>query len=242
MVNTQEARPARRPQGSLSARQWQELRQAARLSRSEGVEVSRYGFTFRPALGSNNPVHGSEAAARGAAPAPAPSPATAPAPAPSMRQATPRNVRRAQEHQALMRVQGMWLPLVLRLARKNRTVIRDSVWTSWMRARMSPKLDARLRLRDLLWRAWTTKQVGSSSATRDLSLRDVFMRDTFCEACKRMSDRIASAIQAQEEILLTCPDPGRPSLPTRGVDEAGLMTPASARKGKKSRGRGGRGS
>ena len=49
MVNAQEARPARRPQGSLSARQWQDIRQAARLARSEGVEVSRFGFTIRPA-------------------------------------------------------------------------------------------------------------------------------------------------------------------------------------------------
>lgn len=230
MVNTQEPRPARRPKGSLSARQWQELRQAARLSRSEGVEVTRYGFTFRPAPDSNR-VRGGELSARGAAPSTEPSTKQ-----PSKKKPSARDVRRAQEFQARQR----WRPLGYRLARMHRRLTRDDVWTSFMRARLSHRQDVQLRLCSLLWRAWTTPQVGTSSASQDLSPRDVYRRKSFRDARVRMSARIAAAIQAQEEILLTGSD--RPPLPTRGVDEAGLTTPASARRGKKSRGRGGRSS
>ena len=232
MSNTQETRPARRPQGSLSARQWQEIRQAARLARSEGVEITRFGFTIRPAPGSNSTVPASESTTRGPAAA---------TPSPSKKQPTQRNVQRAQDYRARAQAAQRWLPLVRRLLRTGRKVIRDNVWTSWMRARMSPRQDVRRKLHDLLWRAWTTPQFGSSSAPRDLSLRDKYRRESFNTARDRMRVTIAKAIQAQEEILMTCPDPGRPSLPTRGVDEAGLKTPTSARVGKKSRGRGGRG-
>ena len=157
-----------------------------------------------------------------------------------MRQLSTRNAQRAQEFQARMRTQQRWLPLVRRLLRKHRKENRDALWTSWLRARLNHRQKTQQKLRDLLWRAWTVPRFGSSSAFQDLSLRDKYRRESFREACIRMNSRIASAIQAQEEILMTCPDPDRPPLPTRGVDEAGLMTPTSARKGKKSRGRGGR--
>ena len=234
MVNTHEAHPARRPRGSLSARQWQEIRQAARLARSEGVEVTRYGFTFRPAPADPNmSVHrASESSTRGGARTTS---------APSKKQPSPRDVRRAQEFQARTRITQRWLPLVHRLLRADRRKIRDNVWTGWMRARMSPRWDAQCKLHSLLWRAWTTPQFGSSSASQDLSPRDVYRRESFRKARERMSVTIAKAIQAQEEILMTCPEPDHPSLLIRGVDEAGLTTPASARRGKQARGRGGRG-
>jgi hypothetical protein len=230
MVNTQEARPARRPQGSLSARQWQELRQAARLARSEGVVVTRYGFTFSPALRSNNQVRGSEPAAREAAGEPRSS---------STRQPSPRDVQRAQEFRARVRVQQRWLPLVLKLVRSHRWTTQQAVWTSWLRARLSPpKPEVLRKLRDLLWRAWTTPQFGSSSDSQDLSLRTKYMRVRFDDACSLMRMQIALAIEAQEAILCMCPDSGR-SLPARGAAEAGITTPVSARKqGKKPRGRG----
>jgi len=158
-----------------------------------------------------------------------------------MRQPSARNVRRAQEFQALKHVQQRQLPLVHRVLRTDRRKIRDYVWTCWMRSRMSPKRDARLKLHDLLWRAWTTPQFGSSS-TRDLSHRDVYRRERFREARAQMDVMIASAIQAQKEILLTCLEPDRPPAPTRGVSEAGSITPPSRKaRGKQSRGRGGRG-
>ena len=79
------------------------------------------------------------------------------------------------------------------------------VWISWMRARMSPRQDARCKLRDLLWRAWTTPQSGSSRDSRDMSLRDRYRRNRFRRACIGMNKRIAMAVQAQEELLLMCP-------------------------------------
>ena len=122
-----------------------------------------------------------------------------------------------------------------------RKILDDTKVKVW-RSRLSPKWDARHKLRDLLWRAWVVPLAGYSSATRDLSERDMYRRVRFDEECSRMRMRIARAIQAQEEILLTCPEPGRPSAPTRGASEAGLTTPPSrTARGKQSRGRGGRG-
>jgi hypothetical protein len=101
---------------------------------------------------------------------------------------------------------------------------------------LSPKQDALRKLRDLFWRAWITPQTGGPSATQGLSLRTQVHRVRFRDDADRMSMMIARAIPAQAEVIpATCPNTGR-SLPTRGVDEAGLKTPASARKGKKSRG------
>ena len=232
MVNNTETRPARRPQGSLSARQWQEIRQAARLARSEGVEITRFGFTIRPAPDSKHTVRGVEPhEARGATQSQQS----------STSQSSSRNAKRALEFQERMRLQKLWLPLTRRLLRKHRKESRDALWTSWLRARLSHRSEVQRKLRDLLWRAWTLPQFGSSSGNQDLSHRDKYRRASFRGACALMSVRITAVIQAQDEILSTCPEPDRPSLPTRGVDEAGLTTPASARRGKKSRGRGSRG-
>ena len=235
MATNAVTRPARRSHArSLSARQWQEIRQAARLARSEGVEVTRYGFTIRPAPDPNMRARASQPSA--------PHEDARTTSTPSKKQPSPRDVRRAQDFQARTRTTQRWLPLIRRLLRADRRKIRDDVWTGWMRARMSPRLDAQRKLQNLLWRAWTMPQFGSSLASQDLSLRDIYRRESFCKARERMCARIAKAIQAQEEILMTCPEPDRPSLPTRGVEEAGLKTPASARRGKQARaGRGGRG-
>ena len=98
------------------------------------------------------------------------------------------------------------------------------------------------KLRDLLWRAWVVPRSGCSSESRDLSLRDMYRRVCFHDECSRMSQRLAQAMQAQEEILMTCPEPYRPPALRRGASEAGLRTPPSrASKGKQSRGRGGGG-
>ena len=138
-------------------------------------------------------------------------------------------------------MQKMWLPLVLKLLRRRRWQTKQDVWKSWLIIRLSRKLDAQRKLRDLLWRAWTTPQCGSSSASRDLSLRDQFVRVRFSDECGQMRMQLARAIQAQQDILMTCPDFSR-ALPARGAAEAGITTPTSARKAsKKARGRGGRG-
>ena len=156
-----------------------------------------------------------------------------------MRQLSARDARRAQDFQALARVQQRWLPLVLRLLRAVRRKILDDTKVKVWRSRMSPKWDARRRLRDLLWRAWVVPHGGGSSATRELSLRDMCMRVRFHDECSRMRQHLAQAMQAQEEILMTCPEPYRPPALRRGADEAGLKTPPSrAAKGKQSRGRG----
>jgi len=237
MVNTQGPRPAPRHQ-SLGARQWQELRQAARLARSEGVEITRFGYTIRPAIGfmqTRQPHAREEAHAPAPAPtAPAP---TAPAPEPtlddSMRTPTrppTRNARRALDFRAHARVAALWVPFVLRLKRHARFLHRWATFTSWKERRAIV-----LRLRDLLWRAWTQPQTGSSAGgiSDELSLRDAFRRDRARHAQVLRDAQLARTITEQDQ-LLSVPDGQGP---TRGVDEAGIRTPASARKGKKPRGR-----
>ena len=142
-----------------------------------------------------------------------------------------------------MRVQQMWLPLVLRLLRAVRRKILDDTKVRVWRSQLSPKWGARRRLRDLLWRAWVVPHSGgSSAASRELSLRDMRRRVRFADECARMSQHLARMMQAQEEILVTCPEPYRPPALRRGASEAGLKTPPSrASKGKQSRGRGGGG-
>ena len=151
-----------------------------------------------------------------------------------MRQPNARDAQRAQDFQALKRVQQKWLPLVLRLVRAVRRKLLDGVKVQVWRARLSPKRDARRKLRDLLWRAWVVPHGGGcSSAIRELSLRDMYLRVHFHDECSEMRQHLARAMQAQEEILMTCPEPDRPSVPTRGADEAGLSTPPSRKaKGK----------
>ena len=223
-MNPHPAVPARRPRGSLSARQWQEIRQAARLARSEGVEVSRFGFTFRPAPGSQTSRRPGEPEARGTA-----------EPRPSMRQPSTRNTRRAMDFQARQK----WLPLVRRLLRVHRGKLCAGVWTSFMRLR---------KLRGLLWREWTRPQFGGSTVDPvlgELSHRDQFILAKARYARERMDESLAEMLTEQEEILLEVPPPQpERQTPARGAGEpeAGakhklpLLQPSPrTRKGKKSR-------
>ena len=83
----------------------------------------------------------------------------------------------------------------------------------------------------------TQKPRGGCSAddiSDELSPRDrVFMRDRARRRQVQRDHALATTMMEQEEILGTLPEPDR--APTRGVDEAGLKTPTSARKGKKTR-------
>jgi hypothetical protein len=184
MPDNHEPHPARRPRGSLSARQWQEIRQAARLARSEGVEASRFGFTFRPAPGSQTSRRPGETEARGTV-----------EPRPSMRQPSTRNVRRAMDFQARQK----WLPLVRRLLRVQRGKLCAGVWTSFMRLR---------KLRGLLWREWTRPQFGGSTVDPvlgELSHRDQFILAKARYVREKMDESLAEMLTEQERSCSRCP-------------------------------------
>jgi len=139
------------------------------------------------------------------------------------------------------------------------------MWTELMRSRMSPKRDARRKLRAVLWREWTRPQFdgdgvslapfGESSPLGLESHRDRFilqraravMAQAFPEPRReapfgpedfQSEDQMLQA--AIEASLMDTPPSetrgGDRTPPTRRLDEAGIKTPDSSRKGKKKRG------
>ena len=156
-------RPAQRANGSLSARQWQDLRQAARLARSEGVTIEWRGInnvTIIPgsARTPQRPVR-KEQVPRQMSPrdksSDEPSDPEAPAAKSKKHQ---RDALRAQEHRAEKQTKR-WYKLSLAALRRARWQEGQAVWTQWMRARMSPPRDARRKIRLAFWREWTRPQL-----------------------------------------------------------------------------------
>ena len=166
--------PAQTTRGNLSARQWQDLRQAARLARSEGVSVTwrRDGSIvispLKPLNDSTNTA-GSRQCGKGkkqetTRDADVPKPMETDGNervAASMKQQ--RDTRRLQEFQESKRVPqsaARWLLLTQRQLWAARKATCNAVWAAWMRSRTpEARLATRCKLRDLLWRAWTHPQI-----------------------------------------------------------------------------------
>lgn len=135
------------------------------------------------------------------------------------------------------------------------------VWTHHLRSRMSPKRDARRKIRAALWQEWTRPQFdgGEASATPfgersplgQMSHRDRFilrraravMDQAFPEEAFGPSDFMSEdqMLQAAIEASLISTSAetrdGDRSGATRDLSEAGIQTPGSARRsGKKKRG------
>ena len=140
----------------MSARHWQDIRRAARLSRIEGVTLITHGVTSTPAGIMNEQENRSlncmvekATPARDGCRSHKPSESVGNgAQTPSKKQQ--RDAQRAQEHQDALRCGSRWLPLVQTILRRARAKTRDDVWTEWMRT----KLALREKMRGLLRRAW----------------------------------------------------------------------------------------
>ena len=61
-----------------------------------------------------------------------------------------RDARRLEDHRSRVRIER-WCKLARPFVRTSRRIIRDAVWTAWMRRKIVLR-----KLRDLFWRAWTT--------------------------------------------------------------------------------------
>jgi len=161
-------RPAQ-SRGSLSARQWQDIRQAARLARSEGVSITwrRDGsILISPpkdsTMAAGNPQHGKgqeQSTTRDGSKQPLDSGGHACNQSSKKQQ---RDAKRAEADRALKT--SPWLArlelLTKRLLWSARKATCDAAWTAWMRSR-SPEaqLETRRKLRGMLWREWTRPQI-----------------------------------------------------------------------------------
>ena len=165
-------RPAQRTNGSLSARQWQDLRQAARLARSEDVTITWRGvnnITIHPGSPrlsgpdrGGQEVRSTRPRDKGATHPPEPEGT------PALSKKQQRSARRLQEHRGKMRaepepgqpglVAERWHTLTQAALRRSRWQQSQAVWTQWMRARLSPRRDACRKLRLAFWREWTRPQ------------------------------------------------------------------------------------
>ena len=164
--------------GSLSARQWQDLRQAARLARSEGVNITwrRDGtISISPshhndsskAAGHPQPtnVKTKEATHDSSEPQPMDTTGNAQAKKPSKKQQ--RDAQRARDDQALRASPPIarWKLLTQKLVWRAHRIILDSTFTAWRLSRTpEARLEVRRKLRSLLWREWTRSRTDAPSS------------------------------------------------------------------------------
>jgi hypothetical protein len=254
--------------GSLSARQWQDLRQAARLARSEGVSFTWHrdgSILISPAPQVSNHAGNrqrGQQVERPAAPDPQPMDTQPMETVDSPRQQSKKQQRDAERLQKWRAKQpasqsaARWSLLTKPLLWRVRRTHLDATFTAWMRTR----LEARRMLRSVLWREWTRPQIepppltvlSPASGIRVIptglqilgarSLRDEYI----LKRSRALLHRVFDGTGPTRAIWwwLSRRDLARDSTPTLGARSpgaAGLTTPVSARNRKKPRGRGGRG-
>ena len=251
--------------GSSSAHRWQDLRQYARLARSEGVSVERRPdggilITPLPLIDSTNatgkPQHEREKKKKSTPDAGAePMDTRGPAPQPSKKQQ--RDERRAKDDQALRASPFMarWTLLTQRLVRDARRTILDSTHLAWKRSRTpEAQLEARRKWRALLWREWTRPRfvpppmpalpagcVRILTGVQVLGARS--LRDEYLLSRARALSR-AAHISVSYDIARWLRQPGLRQAPSNRAagaktsqETAGVSTPVSSRsRKKKSRG------
>ena len=234
----------------LSARQWQDLRQAARLARSESVTLTMHGVKISPdnrAAGNRQPeqrdfVRGAGSTAE-AGDAQMQDADNSSAQAATATKKSQRDALRAQAFRERKRVER-WRTLCSRVLSIVRRHNRDDVWTAWMRSKL---LGARLKLRNLLWREWTRPQHLSSNPGGILgpllSSRDEYIHKRCCAFCRHLPQmteylsghaRRAAADAAGDAIDLYYGQPVERRAGKSSLSEAGIpTTPGSARVRKK---------
>jgi hypothetical protein len=174
--------------GSLSARQWQDIRQAARLARSEGVTLAMHGVRIS---GGGLPAAAEQQQTARRRPLPGTGDGAQPmdlegGATPTATRSTSKQLRDARKLEEFLERKRAerWLRFVQPLLKTDRWKHQQSVWTTWMRSRPSPKRDARRKLRDVFWRAWTRREHGSS--TDDPVLGQTSWRDEYIRAKARL--------------------------------------------------------
>ena len=201
--------------GTFSARQWADIRQASRLAVSTGASIEMHGVKLAPGVSASrttrpaqqDPPQRRQPRAADAAPDAAraqPMDTDGGARHEQQSKKQLRDARRLQDFQEQRKKAERWLPLVtpyLRIVRWNHA---QSVWTAWMRRSLSPRRDARRRLRALLWRAWTQQRLGHLDTGEDpttharlgglLSHRDCFILQRTHDFCAAAWPHVQSGL------------------------------------------------
>lgn len=166
MAPTQRPARATATRGSLSDRQWKDLRQAARLVRSEGVSLTwrRDGsilITPAPQVSNNagSRQRGQQMEQHTTHdPQPMDTQPTesvdSPRPQSKKQQRDAERLQKWKAKQPASQSTARWLLLTHRLLWAARKVSCNAVWTAWMRHRQVVH-----KLRSLLWREWTRPQI-----------------------------------------------------------------------------------
>ena len=164
--------------GSLSARNWQDIRQAARLARSEGVEITwrrdgsisispgHHKDSFK-AAGEPQPSNVKTKKTTHDSSKPQPMDTTDSAQATKLSKKQHRDTQRAKEHQALCASPSTarWKLLTQKLVWRAHRIILDSTFTAWRLSRTpEARLEVRRKLRSLLWREWTRARTDAPSS------------------------------------------------------------------------------
>jgi len=176
-----------------------------------------------------------------------------------------RDARRLQEYQEAKRAPqsvARWQLLAQRMLWTARKDSCNAVWTRWMRSRTpEAQLEARRKLRSLLWREWTRPQIDPPSTPTSLpgghvlpmglqvlgarSLRDEYVLARVRAFTNHSSIRLLRASGLRKALwawlgFRRVIDFDRTHSVTRSPETAGLSTPGSARNRKK-KARSGRG-
>mmetsp|Transcript_58805 Transcript_58805/g.161381 ORF Transcript_58805/g.161381 Transcript_58805/m.161381 type:complete len:229 (+) Transcript_58805:196-882(+) len=138
--------------GCLTARHWQDLRQAARLARSEGVTLIMHGITVSPGAQQNSPIVQHKMTTtttvldrRGQQPKESTGTAREHLSEKQQQQQQP-NRKQREEQRSLGRLRAFqqakacgarWKPLIQLLLRRDRANSRDAVWTAHMRHKLA---------------------------------------------------------------------------------------------------------
>ena len=264
MAPKHHARPAV-TRGSSSAHRWQDLRQYARLARSEGVSVEQRpdgGILITPlplndstnAAGKPRQGYGKKKETTLDASEPEPMDTHGSSQPPKKQQ---RDVRRAMAFQArpTSPSTARWTLLTQRLMRNARRMIRDSTHDAWKRSRTpEAQQEARRKWRALLWREWTRPRfvpppmpvlpagcVRIPTGVQVLGARS--LRDEYLLSRARALSR-AAGISVSYDIARWLRQPGLRQAPSNrsagaktSQETAGVSTPVSSRnRKKKSRG------
>ena len=253
--------------GTLSARQLQDIRMMTRMANQEGATYVVHGVTIRGDTGgrraAGNPQR--QAPPRGDTMHDASD--ARPMDTGASRAVTNNKAQRDALRAAANRARkhtARWRTFARRLRYAH---IAMPVWTEWMRSQMSPKRDARRKLRSVFWRAWTLRHIdggGSSAApfgeTSPLGLqshRDRFIlrraRAVMAQAFPEPSSAAPFGpedFMSEEQMLQAAIEASLISTPSetrgeadrtstsRSLEEAGIKTPDSSRRdGKKRSGR-----
>lgn len=184
--------------GCLSSRQWSDIRQAARLARTEGVTLVMHGVKVSP---HHSTLDAEPAAQKEKTKTPARDEPVQQSKDPddckpkskkALRDAD--RLQEFQEKKRLAPIVSRWEILARQPLRACRRMIRDAAWTSWMLEKQQLKVQCKLR--PLLWQAWTQPTKECKESLSAYALADPHANQTRLETCSPRDRYILYRVRA----------------------------------------------